>query len=610
MASGKTFEPKTSVSYVKQPNGDIYVIERTRLYDPEIKRERVLSSKLLGKIPKGGSEMIPTRPLAANRRHKRELHGNDSLNAAALEAAEVNQNGSSKPDVPYIDSHEEKETITIRAHTDMLDILEFIGRTSGIDQAVYEAVMDEAAAQKVITLARYLFAQGAPLLGIVTWQLNRILPCWEGFSEETCRSLFLQVGRKETIQNFFFERAKGLLDPSCIALDATAYAYAQGQPHLGIREEEEDALKAERLFIYYSLETKQPVAYLKNPGRLFEVSSFVSALEQLEMVGFWTEEMVFDSGFYSEKNAADLLDRYLHFIMPVNHSLKWVRKAIDDNREKLLGISCACRENPGLHGITVEVRRDFRRYTVKNDLPVIERFNRIVLLHIFYDSARENEERVRFENHLIYIKEKLEEGKLLKELSESEQEKAKKYLLITKDNRGMIRSVDFNLEECEAAKLYMGFFVLLADQEKDAFRALEKYLSREPVKDFFQEEKEILNGKRLPVWTRETKQGRLFVQFVALCYQDYYMEKVAEMKKTLGRPTGDPGHDSKENLGAEQKLLRWLNSFSVRQQLAWFDALDIDTEEVKTGADARRWSAESVRRDQLFLRKLGMTNVH
>ncbi len=54
---------KTKKSQVrqKQKNGDIYILERETCYDPETKNTKVLSSKLIAKIPKGSTEPVCTR---------------------------------------------------------------------------------------------------------------------------------------------------------------------------------------------------------------------------------------------------------------------------------------------------------------------------------------------------------------------------------------------------------------------------------------------------------------------------------------------------------------------------------------------------------------------
>lgn len=53
---------KTSIIHKPQKNGDIYVLERKTKYDPEKKYTRVLSTKLISKIPKGSEIPVPTRP--------------------------------------------------------------------------------------------------------------------------------------------------------------------------------------------------------------------------------------------------------------------------------------------------------------------------------------------------------------------------------------------------------------------------------------------------------------------------------------------------------------------------------------------------------------------
>ena len=57
---------KTSRVNVKQKNGDIYVMERQTLYDPVKKYNKVVSSKLIAKIPKGEKIQVPTRPKRPN----------------------------------------------------------------------------------------------------------------------------------------------------------------------------------------------------------------------------------------------------------------------------------------------------------------------------------------------------------------------------------------------------------------------------------------------------------------------------------------------------------------------------------------------------------------
>ena len=151
---------KTSRVNVKQKNGDIYVMERQTLYDPVKKYNKVVSSKLVAKIPKGEKTEVTTRPKRPN---------------------------WSKPPI------KPQKVSVSRKHVGMMDIIEHIGFISGIDAAIY-ASTDIGTAQKIISLARYLLAtNGQTLPGIQTWQYTHPLPYVNGISEDVYHALFHHI---------------------------------------------------------------------------------------------------------------------------------------------------------------------------------------------------------------------------------------------------------------------------------------------------------------------------------------------------------------------------------------------------------------------------------
>lgn len=105
---------KTSRVRAKQKNGDIYILERRSVYDPEKGYTRSLGTKLIGKIPAGQTEMVPTRP---RRQKTKELA-----------------------------QEEEKPTAT-RQRVGLTQILQWVGKQSGIDEDLYASV-DAETAQK------------------------------------------------------------------------------------------------------------------------------------------------------------------------------------------------------------------------------------------------------------------------------------------------------------------------------------------------------------------------------------------------------------------------------------------------------------------------------
>jgi len=73
------------------------------------------------------------------------------------------------------------------------------------------------------------------------------------------------------------------------------------------------------------------------------------------------------------------------------------------------------------------------------------------------------------------------------------------------------------------------------------------------------------------------------------------------MRTRLGK--NEPG-ETKSLIKLETQLENWLAQRSLIQILAWFDC--IETTKVQTVKGNYRWSTESVARDRLFMKYLGV----
>ncbi len=207
-----------------------------------------------------------------------------------------------------------------------------------------------------------------------------------------------------------------------------------------------------------------------------------------------------------------------------------------------------------------------------------------------------------FDTELMDIKSLLEEGKQPDELSESAQKKAERYLNIS--HRGGHLSVTFNEEACAEANKYHGFFALVANKEKETFEALSKYRKRNTIEAFFRGDKQTADGLRPRVWSADTLRGRMFVQFVAMCYYEFFSEQLRQLKIKLGVVTGDEKHDTKAVLEAERKLKAWIENTPIYLQLQWFDT--VENVKVSSILTNKRWTTEITARDALYLEKLGV----
>lgn len=587
-------EVKTRIIHSQQKNGDIYVLERTTLYDSEKKYNKVLSTKLVSKIPKGTEIPIPTRP-------KRDKASNGHQNVP---------NGSLKKVIPPSSDN----VLASRKRVGMMNIIDHIGKISGIDDALY-ASTDVGTAQKIISVARYLLAtNGQSLPGIATWQYNHPLPYTEGISEEVYHRLFKEVGLDESLQQSFFKSRCDMLNGGAgIAYDSTTYStYSENQleARYGFNKAS-DGLKTVKYLALYSIEHRQPIAFTKQPGDLPDVLTIGNALNQLLTLGVSGAEIITDNGYYSEQNISEMYQAHFDFITLAKTGLKWIKSEIDNHYNDIDKLSNVCPYDPTTHGITVMLMRDFikiRKYANKKSRAAQggeEIFSRRVYLHIFFNASRKVDEDQAFERDLLSLKEKLENGMSIDDLNDAAQKKVKKYFIIRTWGKKTIISI--NEKACAQAKKYHGYFVLVSNGEKDTFKALSKYRKREHIEDYFRSSKQHADSMRIRVWDADTLRGRMFVQFISLCYYEYLSECVRKMKLSLGVPNGDHDHDLKQNLDLEKKLKSWLDNTPIYLQLQWFDA--IEGVEISTTLHFKRWTTEMTKRDKMYVEKLGLKSA-
>ena len=573
-------EIKTKIVRQTQKNGDIYVLERKIKYDPEVKYNRVLSTKLISKIPKGETIPVATRP-------KR------SKNSKSTEKTEI--------------------VLARRNHVGMMDIIDHIGSVSGIDDAVY-ASTDTGTAQKIISLARYLLAtNGQSLPGIQSWQYNHPLPYEDGISEDVYHNLFVQIGFDENLQQkFFSKRCESLPKGDALAYDSSTistYSEQQTDARYGFNKAH-DGLKTIKLLTLYSIESRQPIAFTKQPGNLPDVISVANAIKQLSSLDVNTTEIVTDNGYYSENNFSELLQAGFDFITLARTSIKWIKPEIDKQMEALDDFRSLCPYDHSTHGVSVMVMHTFektRKYANhksgagKGD---VETFARRIYLNIYFNLSKQNSDKAELENDLYELKTLLESGTSIEELSPSAQEKARKFFTVKKWGN-KVTAVANNQAIKDAIK-YHGYFVLVSNKEKDPFECLRKYRKRETIESFFEADKQHADGSRVRVWNTDTLRGRMFVQFVSLCYYEYFGEEIRKLKNALEAEINS-GELNSTDLKTTKKLNSWVNNTPLYLQLQWFDA--VESVEISSKLRNRRWNTEVTACDALYLQKIGLKSV-
>lgn len=558
----------------KRPNGDIYVYKRVVQYDRETKKMKIVSETLMGiKDPKTG-EIRKTR----HRRTKAEMQ-------------------------------EAREATRIRVG--MTEILDWVGKTSGIDADINKCLPDEPeTALKIISLARYLtVSDHNTLAAFENWQINHATPYGDFISECTYHKLFDYLGQNESFcQNYFKARASHLKKGDSIAYDSTTistYSEKQIEARQGFNKDG-DGLDTIKLLFLYSVDNHQPIAFAKQPGNIPDVISIENTLKQFEVLEVKRPQLVTDKGYYSEDNILNLVRSHMDFITACPDNVKWIKDAYIDKVNSLHSAATVCPfDQSEINGFTVRVMHEFtweRQHSSKSKKKgETESKSYRIYLHVFRSESKAQQERINEFTKLRDLKAQLMSGET--EFTESAQRYIDKALIIHR-RKGEIYKIEDNTAFLdERSKLY-GIFTIMTNHEKDCFEVLKKYRKRNRIEDCFKLDKEYTDGGRPRVWTSDILRGRMMVQFVALGYLSFLYAKLGEVKDSLGKPTGDELHDTKARLAAEKSLLSWIENHSLQQQLSYFDCIEETT--VNTAAKKIRWTTEHIKRDRLYLQALGI----
>ena len=563
-------EPKTKLVERRQANGDIYVYEVTTLYNPAKRYNEHVSSKLLGKKSSNGTELLPTRPRKSPR----------TANVTA-----------------------------IRKTVGVTDILEWIGKESGIDDDILSSA-DKGTAQKIISIARFWMASpDKSVRRIEEWQISHTIPYQEGMSEDICYLLMKQLGQDIMVsQKYFRYRASHAPSRASVAVDSTtvsSYSELLNDVRFGYNKDG-NGLSAVKMLTLFSLNDHQPIAFSRQPGNIPDVVSVLNALKQLAVLGMDKPLLVLDGGFFSEENILGFLQAHTKFLMRGQLDSKWILPELEPLFSEMKVPSHACPEDPLKYCVTKRVSHLFS-YERKRTRGSIQKGDIIteehrLYLHLILDTDKARLDTALLMKDIQCVKRQLEEGVDPSLLTKAETRIADRYLIV-RNVRGRLAITLNDKAILKETRLY-GYFVLVSNEKMDAFSALREYRLREKTEEGFRLDKQYNDAHVTRTKTTESLEGRFFCQFVAYGYEAFFLKELNRVKSSLAIPDGDPAHDRSDVFKKEKALLNWLKGMSVAKLFDWFDAIQETTVDSPIGRD--RWRTETTERNRLFLTKLGV----
>ena len=568
--TGKTHNGQVRVT---QKNGDVYVYERVTAYNPDTMKTYTVKKTLIGKIPSGQNEMIPTRP------KKKSL--------------------STSPDVePIVQASSIREGAT--------DILKWVGVESGITEHLHSC-FPEGDAQKIETLAQYFVATDRQAIShLEKWQFEHETPYRDGMSEDSCSRLFEDLAMNESgIQSYFSHRFSscGTKRP-IIALDTTSvdtYSANQYEFRYGFSKET-GRLPSQKQLTIMAVENLQPIAFEQQPGNIPDVISIRNAIMRMQALGDVKPLVVTDNGFYSEDNCALFVKYGISFLSRMSVKTGWIKEQFKTVQKNIHSYSNKCPFDSDTYGMTVKAEHVYNlvreRTRGKFKAGDTQQVTKNMYLHFFFSDSRGVSERAIFTQEIDDLINSVKSGT---ELTTHGERMVERYLIISKDDAGNVTDVQPNNDAINEHWEELGFFVLVSNSEKDTFDALKYYRWRNRIENLYEIQKNTADGKRPRVWSPARLRGRQFVQFISASYYCFLSHRINELKQSLGQ---DDGVKSASEIKLEKSLLKWLNNVSISQMLEWFDAVTL--QQIKSPYASKRITSETTKRDELFLRKLGI----
>ena len=568
--TGKTHNGQVRVT---QKNGDVYVYERVTAYNPDTMKTYTVKKTLIGKIPFGQNEMIPTRP------KKKSLKGS--------------------PDV---------ETVVQASRTRVgaTDILKWVGEESGITEHLHSS-FPEGDAQKIETVAQYFVAtDGRTIPHLEKWQFEHETPYRDGMSEDCCGRLFEDLAMNESgIQSYFSHRFSscGTKRP-IIALDTTSvdtYSANQYEFRYGFSKET-GRLPSQKQLTIMAVENLQPIAFEQQPGNIPDVISIKNAIMRMQALGDVKPLVVTDNGFYSEDNCTLFVKYGISFLSRMSVKTGWIKEQFKTVQKNIHSYSNKCPFDSDTYGMTVKAEHVYNlvreRTRGKFKAGDTQQVTKNMYLHFFFSDSRGVSERAIFTQEIDDLINSVKSGT---ELTTHGERMVERYLIISKDDAGNVTDVQPNNDAINEHWEELGFFVLVSNSEKDTFDALKYYRWRNRIENLYEIQKNTADGKRPRVWSPARLRGRQFVQFISASYYCFLSHRINELKQSLGQ---DDGVKSASEIKLEKSLLKWLNNVSISQMLEWFDAVTL--QQIKSPYASKRITSETTKRDELFLRKLGI----
>ena len=395
-----------------------------------------------------------------------------------------------------------------------------IGKLTGVSTDLKACFPDKY--KQILSIAYYLILEEKNSLSrFPHWQRLHIHPYGDDILSQRSSELFQSIDEERRMA-FFNKQGKRRIEKEYWAFDITtisSYSQVLNQVKKG-KNKEYDRLPQINLALLFGEESGLPFYYRKLPGNITDVKTVKQLLAEFDVMGYKKVKVILDRGFYSKENINELYKNHQKFLVGVKLGLKYVKKALEEERENLQ-TWLNLQTQFGVYGLCRTIEWDYEQLRpYKGD---ILKAKRRAYLHLFYNPEKAAKDQADRNDYLTILHNDLLENNL-KEYRMKDYEKYFEVAETPKRGRRIKPKEDAMRQ---TARNY-GYFALLPNEVKDPFEALSLYRSKDIVEKGFGNLKDRLNFRRMQVSSELSLNGKLFVEFIALFYLSYVKKKMQD----------------------------------------------------------------------------------
>ena len=389
-------------------------------------------------------------------------------------------------------------------------LLDQIGEQTGVEEDLRRCFPDTW--MQILSVVYYLTLEDSDTMSRFSkWASTHTHPYGEDLPSQRISDLFQSI-TEDSRQRFFRAQSKRREEKEYLFYDTTSissYSETLRQVKYGYNKEH-DPLPQINLGLLYGQKTMLPVCYRKLAGNIPDVKTVFNTLNELSYLDIRKINLVMDRGFYSESNINEMFERHYKFLIGARLTMKLISQELDKVREELK----TRKHYSSKHGIYYDSFLSEWVYSrTKKQSGEVITDKRKIYVHLYYNAAREAEDRSAFNVTLDTLENELLSGK---RDAGHEKQYEKYYHVKQTPVRGI--SIAPKQEAIDKAERNYGYFALMSNGVKDPLEALELYRAKDLIEKAFGNLKERLNMRRQYVSSEDSLDGKLFVQFVALIY--------------------------------------------------------------------------------------------